>query len=109
MTCDKCTDIHTAQREGKTQEECSCGCHVIKDNPLVSPPRPLDYWYYPTCTPCCTPCCPCTDPNNAGKAMWLVCNCHCHGYQFTTSPNTICFSMNGAVLAEGPIRAGRDC
>lgn len=27
MTCDRCTDIHTAQREGKTQQECGCSCH----------------------------------------------------------------------------------
>lgn len=28
MTCDRCTDIHTAQREGKTQRECGCSCHI---------------------------------------------------------------------------------
>lgn len=27
MTCDRCTDIHKAQREGKTQRECGCSCH----------------------------------------------------------------------------------
>lgn len=28
MTCDRCTDIHKAQREGKTQQECGCSCHI---------------------------------------------------------------------------------
>ena len=27
MTCDRCIDIHKAQREGKTQRECGCSCH----------------------------------------------------------------------------------
>jgi len=27
MTCDRCTDIHKAQKEGKTQRECGCSCH----------------------------------------------------------------------------------
>lgn len=28
MICDRCTDIHKAQREGKTQKECECSCHI---------------------------------------------------------------------------------
>jgi len=27
MTCDRCIDIHKAQKEGKTQRECGCSCH----------------------------------------------------------------------------------
>ena len=27
MTCKRCEDIHTAQRDGKTQDECKCTCH----------------------------------------------------------------------------------
>ena len=27
MTCERCTDIHKAQKEGKTQRECGCNCH----------------------------------------------------------------------------------
>lgn len=27
MSCDKCTDIHKAQKEGKTQNGCKCNCH----------------------------------------------------------------------------------
>jgi hypothetical protein len=27
MTCKRCEDIHTAQKDGKTQEKCKCECH----------------------------------------------------------------------------------
>jgi hypothetical protein len=27
MTCKRCEDIHTAQKDGKTQESCKCNCH----------------------------------------------------------------------------------
>ena len=27
MACKRCEDIHTAQRDGKTQEQCKCNCH----------------------------------------------------------------------------------
>ena len=27
MTCNRCDDIHKAQREGKTQRPCGCRCH----------------------------------------------------------------------------------
>ena len=27
MTCERCTDIHKAQKDGKTQRECGCSCH----------------------------------------------------------------------------------
>ncbi len=27
MSCKRCEDIHTAQKAGKTNEECKCGCH----------------------------------------------------------------------------------
>lgn len=27
MSCDRCIDIHTAQREGKTSKQCECDCH----------------------------------------------------------------------------------
>lgn len=27
MSCDRCTDIHTAQKEGKCQKSCECNCH----------------------------------------------------------------------------------
>ena len=27
MTCKRCDDIHTAQKDGKTQDECKCNCH----------------------------------------------------------------------------------
>lgn len=26
-SCKRCEDIHTAQKEGKTQKECKCDCH----------------------------------------------------------------------------------
>lgn len=28
MSCNRCTDIHQAQKEGKTQLSCQCGCHT---------------------------------------------------------------------------------
>ena len=31
MTCNRCTDIHQAQKEGKTQESCKCNCHTEKN------------------------------------------------------------------------------
>jgi len=29
MTCTRCEDVHTAQKAGKTQNECKCSCHDI--------------------------------------------------------------------------------
>ncbi len=29
MTCDRCEDIHKAQRDGKTSNECKCSCHTL--------------------------------------------------------------------------------
>lgn len=28
MTCDRCEDIHTAQKNGKTNQKCECDCHI---------------------------------------------------------------------------------
>jgi len=28
MTCDRCEDIHKAQKEGKTNQKCECDCHI---------------------------------------------------------------------------------
>ena len=28
MTCDRCEDIHKAQRNGKTNQKCECDCHI---------------------------------------------------------------------------------
>ena len=27
--CDKCNDIHTAQKEGRQDKPCSCVCHPV--------------------------------------------------------------------------------
>ena len=32
MTCSKCTDIHSAQREGKLNQGCECECHCNSTN-----------------------------------------------------------------------------
>ncbi|KKN46034.1 hypothetical protein LCGC14_0677280 [marine sediment metagenome] len=95
MTCDKCTNIHDAQKEGKTQDECKCTCHgstvTPLTNPWYDPCCPTIPWYDPCCPayppPFCPPtitcgCCPCTDPANIGKSLGLVCNCQCHGTTF---------------------------
>ena len=28
MSCDRCVDIHNAQKSGLTQIECKCSCHI---------------------------------------------------------------------------------
>lgn len=28
MTCERCKDVHKAQKSGKTQRECKCPCHI---------------------------------------------------------------------------------
>lgn len=35
MSCQRCLEVHNAQREGKTQESCKCSCHNDHHN----------YWY----------------------------------------------------------------
>ena len=32
MTCDRCQDIHQAQREGKTNQSCHCNCHYYSSS-----------------------------------------------------------------------------
>ncbi len=34
--CDKCNDIHTAQKEGKQDKPCSCVCHPVTNIPAPS-------------------------------------------------------------------------
>ena len=65
LTCDKCTDIHKAQKEGKTQEECKCKCHGKLDFP-TNPFRT----YPDDCCPYIPvdPCCPAIPP----YPMWQV-------------------------------------
>jgi len=46
IRCGKCADIHNAQLDGKTQEECKCDCHEKIQQPT----------YIPYCPP--DPCCP---------------------------------------------------
>jgi len=28
MACNRCEDIHKAQRDGKTNQKCECDCHI---------------------------------------------------------------------------------
>jgi len=28
MVCDRCEDIHKAQKDGKTNQKCECDCHI---------------------------------------------------------------------------------
>jgi len=91
LSCDKCDDIHVAQRAGKTDRECKCSCHKEMKFPTTPcpdpwyppfyPPSPI--WTYPQ-----TVCCPCTDPANIGVPMGLVCNCICHGNRTTCGADT---------------------
>ena len=37
MTCDRCRDIHRAQREGKSNQSCGCSCHYSFSNIITQP------------------------------------------------------------------------
>ena len=51
MSCDKCEDIHIAQRAGKQSDECKCSCH--KSITLPSPHWEIQPLYYqPQNIPC---------------------------------------------------------
>lgn len=32
MTCDRCMDVHNAQKSGLTQQSCKCDCHYNNQN-----------------------------------------------------------------------------
>jgi len=57
MSCDKCEDIHIAQRAGKQSDECHCSCHSGRIdygwswNPLTIPDTGTPPWqqHYTTC------------------------------------------------------------
>jgi len=40
LSCDKCEDIHIAQRAGKQNDECKCGCHNTIIQPWHWDPQP---------------------------------------------------------------------
>ena len=72
MSCDKCEDIHIAQREGKQSDECHCSCHNGFSGswhwdyqPLYQPFQPYtgDPLFRPSYTTC-------TDDTKTGK--WVV-------------------------------------
>jgi len=50
LTCDKCEDIHIAQRAGKQSDECKCSCH--KSNTYDLPHWQIQPLYQPYLTPC---------------------------------------------------------
>ena len=78
MSCDRCSDIHDAQKKGVTTKPCKCECHS-EISPFPITPFPLTNgdtnWVWRFNDTQNTPCCACTDPANKGKALWLVCNC----------------------------------
>ena len=51
MACNRCEDVHNAQRFGKTQKGCECLCHDMLIN--YSPPTYQPYYpqYCPTYQP----------------------------------------------------------
>lgn len=53
MTCDRCEDIHKAQRDGKTSDECKCSCHTSTTT-ITSPWHwePIQPLYYQPQVPC---------------------------------------------------------
>lgn len=52
MSCDRCEDIHIAQRDGKTSDECKCSCHtsITTTNPWHW--EPIQPFYYQPQVPC---------------------------------------------------------
>lgn len=83
MTCDKCTDIHEAQKSGKTQDACKCNCHK-ESNPLISP-NPNYIPYYPNYDPCC--------PTIPYSPIWTI------------SPHTICRNIDLRTSASSNMKA----
>ena len=43
MSCDRCEDIHQAQREGKQSDECKCSCHTSITSPWNWETQPFYY------------------------------------------------------------------
>ncbi len=100
MTCEKCDDIHTAQKEGKTQESCKCDCHPVHVCPSPFTPQPEYPWWTDPTSPGTVPnqpwypqwtftqgntsdgpCCPCTNPTtNKDNLTHYCCSCRCHGF-----------------------------
>lgn len=80
MSCSRCSDIHQAQKEGKTQNKCLCDCHNINS------------WTSTTSTPFIT------WTNHSGTN---VCTCfssttaQCQVHPLT-SGNTICSCMTSS-------------
>ena len=64
LSCDRCDDVHVAQRAGKQSDECKCSCHkgnIFNPNPQFQPPYyqpampytgdPIPPQYETTCGP----------------------------------------------------------
>lgn len=67
MSCDRCSDIHLAQREGKTLSRCECGCHIQ--------PKYDDYTLGCTCGWGTTTLC----PIHGYSTIWTACDCSTDG------------------------------
>ncbi len=77
MTCDRCKDIHEAQREGKTQNKCWCDCHGCTCTWIC----PWTYTYtYPSTTTTGTFT---LNGNTAAcnSSTWVPCNCITSSHQ----------------------------
>jgi len=79
MTCEKCSDIHEAQREGKTQNECKCTCHDMEisfyGELTNTGTSNINYIWTTSTGPCCT----CRNPQvNKKNPMHFCCSCSCH-------------------------------
>ena len=73
--CDKCNDIHTAQKEGKQDKPCSCVCH-----PMTNIPAP-NWQVIETCT--------------CGWATTQICPIHGNNLQWTFTTGSGCNSYAG--------------
>lgn len=40
LSCDRCKDIHKAQKEGRQSDECKCSCHNTLTQPWHWSPQP---------------------------------------------------------------------
>lgn len=86
MNCERCINIHDAQKSGSTNEPCKCSCHTPK--PLGTTNIPFTWTYTDNRIPInqtyYTPRCNCsTQPCENHNDMWA------HQCSFTSQPHIL--------------------
>lgn len=69
MSCDRCVDIHEAQRLGVVRYPCECDCHMSSGTGTDYP------HYWPTCTCGQNSTLPCPLHGLYGRDQWVQCFC----------------------------------